>query len=45
MAGKMYGGNTFVGHPHRKRKGVHAKCRASKNKRSKVYLKRYRGQG
>lgn len=28
-----------------KRKGVHAKTQASKLKRSKNYLKRYRGQG
>ena len=29
----------------RKRKGIHAKSKASKVKASKNYLKRYRGQG
>lgn len=29
----------------RKRKGIHAKCKSSKVKASKNYLKRYRGQG
>lgn len=27
------------------RPGVHAKSRSSKNKKSKMYLKRYKGQG
>lgn len=30
---------------HRKRPGVIAKCRTSKNKNSKHYVKPYRGQG
>lgn len=29
----------------KKRKGIHAKTKASRNKNSKTYLKRYRGQG
>jgi len=28
-----------------KRKGIHSKNRSSRNKNSKFYLKRYRGQG
>ena len=35
----------LVGSIHKKRKGIHAKCKSSKNKHSKNYLKRYRGQG
>tara|TARA_A100001037_G_scaffold172411_2_gene154869 strand:- start:17296 stop:17430 length:135 start_codon:yes stop_codon:yes gene_type:complete len=31
--------------PKKRRKGVHAKCKTSKNKNSKNYKKRYRGQG
>ena len=46
MAGKtMYGGSTYIGNPRRKRKGIHSKCKSSKNKHSKNYFKRYRGQG
>ena len=30
---------------HRKRKGVHAKSKTSKNKKSPNYKKPYRGQG
>ena len=46
MAGKtMYGGNSYIGNPHKKRKGIHSKCKSSSNKNSKNYLKRYRGQG
>lgn len=46
MAGKtMYGGSSYIGHPHKKRKGIHSKCKSSSNKSSKNYLKRYRGQG
>ena len=29
----------------RKRKGIHSKCKSSKNKNSKNYLKSYKGQG
>lgn len=31
--------------PKKNRKGVHSKTKASKNKSSKNYLKRYNGQG
>lgn len=30
---------------HRKRPGIHSKCRTSKLKSSKHYVKKYRGQG
>lgn len=39
------GGSTYVGNPRHKRKGIHSKCKSSRNKNSKNYLKRYRGQG
>jgi len=35
----------WVEKPKAKRKGVHSKTKASKNKKSKNYLKRYKGQG
>jgi hypothetical protein len=35
----------FHAKPKAKRKGVHSKCKASKHKGSKNYLKRYKGQG
>jgi hypothetical protein len=35
----------WVAKPAKKRKGVHAKTKASKSKKSKNYLKRYKGQG
>jgi hypothetical protein len=35
----------FHAKPKRKRKNVHTKTKASKNKGSKNYLKRSRGQG
>ena len=41
----MYSGSSFIGNSHKKRKGIHSKCRSSKNKNSKNYFKRYRGQG
>ena len=31
--------------PKVKRKGIHAKTKMSKNKKSKLYSKKYRGQG
>ncbi len=31
--------------PKKNRKGVHSKTKASKSKKSKNYLKRYKGQG
>ena len=30
---------------HKKRPGINSKCRSSKNKNSKHYVKPYRGQG
>jgi hypothetical protein len=35
----------WVAKPAKKRPGVHSKTKASKCKRSKNYLKRYKGQG
>lgn len=35
----------WVPNPKKKRKGVHSKCKASRHKGSKNYLKRNRGQG
>jgi hypothetical protein len=35
----------WVQKPKAKRKGVHSKCKASKHKGSKNYLKRNKGQG
>lgn len=29
----------------KKRKGIHSKCKSSKNKNSKNYVKSYKGQG
>lgn len=37
--------NGFLGNSHRKRKGIHSKCKSSKHKGSKNYLKPYKGQG
>jgi len=35
----------FLKKKRKKRKGVHAKTKTSKHKGSKLYKKRYRGQG
>ena len=35
----------WVASPKKKRPGVHSKCKASRSKKSKNYLKRNRGQG
>lgn len=35
----------FLVKPKKRRKGIHAKNRSSKNKKSKKYLKRYARQG
>jgi hypothetical protein len=45
MAKAKSSSNTFVPKPRRKRPGVHAKTKASKLKKSKNYLKLYKGQG
>lgn len=34
-----------IAKPKKKRPGVHSKCKSSKLKKSKNYLKRYNGQG
>jgi hypothetical protein len=36
---------TFSKKEHKKRPGIHAKNKSGRNKGSKNYLKRYRGQG
>jgi len=38
-------GITFVRKPRRKRPGIHSKCKASRMKGAKNYLKLYKGQG
>ena len=35
----------YIDKPKKKRPGVHAKCKTSKIKNSKNYVKTYRGQG
>ena len=42
---KQTSGGSFVGSPKKSRPGIHAKTKTSKSKRSKNYLKRYKGQG
>lgn len=37
--------SSFRSKPKKKRKGVHSKCKESKNKNSKNYKKSYVGQG
>jgi hypothetical protein len=37
--------STFVRKPKKRRPGVHSKCKASRSKRSRNYLKAYRSQG
>ena len=36
---------SFVRKPKRKRPGIHSKCRASRSKSAKNYVKLYKGQG
>ena len=38
-------GISFVRKPKRKRPGVHSKCKASRSKMGKNYVKLYKGQG
>ena len=45
MASSLPKVRAYQEHPKKKRPGVHSKCRSSKNKSSKNYLKPYRGQG
>jgi hypothetical protein len=42
---KGIGGNTFQQKQKVRRKGVHAKTKTSNHKKSKNYVKQYRGQG
>lgn len=37
--------NSFSPNGYKKRKGVHAKTKSSKTKTSKLYKKKYKGQG
>lgn len=37
--------SAFMGKPKRKRKGLHSKCKSSKSKGAKNYVKRSVGQG
>ena len=37
--------NSYFEKPKKKRPGIHAKTKQSKNKGSKNYIKAYRGQG
>jgi len=37
--------NSFTPESKKKRKGVHAKTKTSKTKTSRLYKKKYRGQG
>ncbi len=37
--------SNFISSPKKKRKGVHSKSKAAKNKNSRNYLKKYKGQG
>ena len=38
-------GISFVRKPKRKRPGIHSKCKASRSKMGKNYIKLYKGQG
>jgi hypothetical protein len=42
---KSSGSSSVLTKPRVRRKGIHAKSKASRGKKSKNYLKRYRGQG
>lgn len=37
--------NSYSPNPRKKRRGVHAKTKTSKTRTSKLYKKKYRGQG
>lgn len=43
--GKSSSGSKIKLNPKKSNKGVHAKSKTSKNKRSKNYVKSYKGQG
>lgn len=42
---KQSSNSSYIGHPRRKRPGVHSKKKTSKCKSSKNYKKKYKGQG
>ena len=42
---KQSSGGSFMRPPKKSRPGIHAKTKTSKSKRSKNYVKKYRGQG
>jgi len=45
MAKQTSAGSIRMAKPKVKRKGVHAKSKASNSKKAKNYLKKYKGQG
>lgn len=45
MAKSINAGGAYLSKSKKKRPGVHAKTKSSKSKNSKLYKKRYRGQG
>ena len=45
MAGIKTGSTSIRDMKHKKHPGVNSKCKSSKNKNSKHYVKPYRGQG
>ena len=42
---KQSSGISFVRKPRRKRPGIHSKCKASRMKSARNYVKLYKGQG
>lgn len=42
---KQSSGSSFIKPPKKSRPGVHSKNNSSKHKGSKLYVKKYRGQG
>lgn len=42
---KIQSSTFYIANPRKKRKGVHSKTKTSKIKSSKLYKKKYRGQG
>jgi len=45
MAKQTQNSTAKIAKPKKKRKGVHSKCKSSKSKGSKLYTKKYNGQG
>jgi len=44
-ASKTSSVRNHISKPHKKIKGVHSKNKSSRSKKSKNYIKRYKGQG